>query len=296
MKLDHCLDYYSQQGLITSPGSYQDLLAQFPTEIAELCERINETILIDFIVNMGLVSVPAEHLNDIQLRKIADKLAKIVSRNGTDRPEAANYEKCLLGNCRDLSLMVCSVLRNQQVPARVRSGFATFFDQQKYFDHWLCEYWNQQEERWIKVDCWMSQIQYRQEILPPELSGGLLELDYNPYDVKEKHFITGGQAWVNCREHGDNPDLYGTYEEFLKGSWFIRDNMLRDLLCLNRLEPLPWDCWGLMGRENSQIESGELVVLDEIAGFLNQAVFTETTLAEQLARLHIKEAVLASLN
>lgn len=290
MKLRDCLGYYCEQGKITSPGSYQHLLNKLSSEIDELCESIHNFMLIDLLPSIELVSVPQEYLNDSNIRGIEDKLEEIIHRSNSTILDLTSYDKLLLGNCRDLSLMMCSVLRNHRIPARVRSGFATFFDpfQRKNFDHWICEYWNELQKRWIKVDPWMSQVQYKKEILPAELFAGLLDLDYNPYDVKEEYFITGGQAWINCRENGHDSNDYGTYEEHLKGTWFVRDNMIRDLLCLNKLEPLPWDCWGIMGKENSDITSDELGILDEIARFLNKEDFTKDTLVEKLKVLQIE--------
>lgn len=285
------LNYYCQQGSISDPGSFKDLLGKFPQEIVKLSEAIHRVLLIDFLPNMGIVKVPEEHLTDVNIRGMAAKLEKILARDDADISHERNFETVLLGNCRDLSLMLCSVLRNYDISARLRSGFATFFPE-KYYDHWVCEYWNPSEQRWIKVDPWMSQIQYRKDILPAQLSAGLLELNYNPYDVEDKYFITGGDAWINCREKGDNPDNYGTYEEELKGTWFVRDNMIRDLLCLNKIEPLPWDCWGLMGRENKDIKDEILVVLDEIAHDINGA---KSTPLEKLEMLEISKSFLDSL-
>ncbi|MGF7057943.1 transglutaminase-like domain-containing protein [Brassicibacter mesophilus] len=297
MKLDSLLQYYSEQGLITSPCSYHYLLAELPTDIPKLCECIHKITLIDLLATMELVSIPKEHSNDNNIRRVEEKLGKIAHRDNSSILNSRSYEKLLLGNCRDLSLIMCSVLRNHKIPARVRSGFATFFDpfQKKYFDHWVCEYWDKSEKRWIKVDPWMSQIQYRKELLPIELFKGLLELNYNPYDVKNEFFITGGEAWINCRKKGHNADNYGTYGDLLKGNWFVRDNMIRDLLCLNKLEPLPWDCWGIMGRENSDIKDRELAFLDEIAEFLVYGDLTQNTLSDKLESLQIEKCIMESL-
>lgn len=296
MKSDNLLEYYCEHGLLTSPGSYQYLLERLPKGIIELCESIHNLMLIDFLANMGVVSIPQAHLKDINIRGIEGKLKEIRSRDNINLMSTRSFEKLLLGNCRDLSLMLCSVLRSHRIPARVRSGFATFFMPDKYFDHWVCEYWNGLEKRWIKLDPWMSQIQYRKEILPAELCEGLLKLDYDSYDVKNEYFITGGEAWINCRENGHNPEDYRTYEDRLKGLWFVRDNMIRDLLCLNKLEPLPWDCWGIMGIENSDIKSEELVLIDEIARFLNKEKFTKTALGDNLENLGIKSSIIESVS
>lgn len=295
MKYENELNYYATHGSFTAPGSFAHLLQEFPEDVMKLSEYIHRLILIDFLPNMGIISVPQDHLADVNLRGVEAKLAQILARDDSDLQCARSFETRLLGNCRDLSLLLCAVLRNNQIPARLRSGFATFFHPEKFFDHWLCEYWNQSKERWIKVDLWMSQIQHLKDNLPAQLAKGFLELNYHPYDVEDSYFLTGGEAWINCQEKGDDPDRYGTYEEELKGIWFIRDNLIRDLLCLTKLEPLPWDCWGLMGRENKVISKVSLDALNEIAHLLNEKELAPTTLLKKLEIFEIKKSVFDSL-
>lgn len=295
MQLEKNLVYYSEQGLVSSPGEYVTLLGELPVDIRQLCASIHQLMLIDFLPNMGFVNVPSKHLEDVQIRDIKNRLKKIVDRDNSSILTKRSFEKITLGNCRDLCLMLCSVLRHHHIPARLRSGFGTFFVPQKYHDHWVCEYWSQSESRWIRVDPWMSQIHYRKELLPPQLSEGLLQLDLNPYDVQKEYFITGAEAWINCREKGHDSNNYGTYEPHLKGLWFVRDNMIRDLLCLNKIEPLAWDCWGAMGREISSIDEDKLILLDDIAAYLVKPKLIPAFLSKKLAGLKIHDAVLKSL-
>jgi len=51
----------------------------------------------------------------------------------------------------------------------------------------------------------------------------------------------------------------------MRGMWFIRGNLIRDLAALNKVELLPWDGWGLIDQELENISQGELILLDEIA-------------------------------
>ncbi len=296
MKSEEMLKYYIEHGLVTSPGPYKNLMENLPKEVIEICGKIHEFMLIDLLPNMGVTSIPNDNLKDVNIRGIEYKLKEVIDRGNSELLNSRKHDKLLLGNCRDTSLMLCSILRNNGIPARVRSGFATFFIPGKYLDHWICEYWNDLEDRWIKVDTWMSQIHHRKEMLPIELFKGLLDLNYDSYDVKSEYFITGGEAWLNCRENGHIPEDYGTYEEHLKGLWFVRDNMIRDILCLNKLEPLPWDCWGFMGIENNNIEDEKLRLLDDLARFLIKEDFTKNMLQERLGYLELKDSVIKSLS
>ena len=139
MKLKVNVEYFRTHGSITDPGIYTDFINTLPTAIKELSASINNLMMIDFLVNMGLVKAPTSHQNDSQLREMELKLKTMLARDNSVMGTPRSADSLLLGNCRDLALLMCSVLRQHRIPARVRSGFATFFHPLKKFDHWVCE-------------------------------------------------------------------------------------------------------------------------------------------------------------
>jgi len=51
----------------------------------------------------------------------------------------------------------------------------------------------------------------------------------------------------------------------MHGLWFIRGNVIRDLASLNKMELLPWDCWGLIEDDFENHSEGDLTLLDQVA-------------------------------
>ena len=47
--------------------------------------------------------------------------------------------------------------------------------------------------------------------------------------------------------------------------WFVRDNMQRDFLALNKGEVLPWDRWGMISGKRDNRTPDELVLLEHVA-------------------------------
>ena len=64
-----------------------------------------------------------------------------------------NYEqnKKTFGTCRDYALLMTSILRYRGIPARARAGFGKYFTKGRYEDHWVCEYWLTDEDRWVMI-------------------------------------------------------------------------------------------------------------------------------------------------
>jgi hypothetical protein len=53
--------------------------------------------------------------------------------------------------------------------------------------------------------------------------------------------------------------------EGLRGLWFVRGNVLRDLAALNGVELLPWDGWDPQLRKGAPLTEDDLAAADAVA-------------------------------
>jgi hypothetical protein len=143
------------------------------------------------------------------------------------------------------------LLRRAGAPARARCGFATYFASDRFVDHWVVEHWDSRAAMWVRTDPQLDDVQRRE-----------LDLDFDPLDLPEGRFLSGGEAWQLCRSGRADPDLFGILEYW--GAWFVRNNVVRDLAALNKVELLPWDAWGLMETHDVHDEQGDELV-DQVA-------------------------------
>ena len=78
-------------------------------------------------------------------------------------------------------------------------------------------------------------------------------------------FLVAGKAWQMCRAGQADPEAFGLTALNEHGLWWVRDNLVRDVAALNRVELLPWDAWGLArGPEYVSTET-ETALLDRVA-------------------------------
>ena len=146
--------------------------------------------------------------------------------------------------------MLCAMLRHQGVPARARCGFARYFEPNHFEDHWVCECW--QGERWVMVDPQLDALQRDR-----------LGISFDPLDVPDDQFLTGGKAWEMCRAGKVNPDAFGIFD--MHGLGLVRGSVIHDLASLNKLELLPWDSWGLIERDEKELSKTDMALLDQVA-------------------------------
>ena len=181
--------------------------------------------------------------------------------------------------------MLTAILRHKGIPARARCGFGTYFVPNHYEDHWVCEYWNTAQSRWVLVDAQLDDLML--DILKP---------DFSPLDTPRDRFIVGGKAWQLCRSGTANPDDFGIFD--WHGIEFVRGDLLRDFLSFNKVEILPWDGgWGYMVEVEPDQVTPVYELMDHIAELISAADdsasesdwFAIRTLYEQEARFHHPE-------
>ncbi|HZW03287.1 MAG TPA: transglutaminase-like domain-containing protein [Anaerolineaceae bacterium] len=223
--------YYRMPGPATDPGARRPLLEGLPTTVPELVAGLQQLMIHIFWARRYGVELTPDREAEVQIRTAHQKLGRIGELDPRPLTEGRDPAQRLVGNCRDFSVMMVTLLKAQGVPARARCGFGTYFTPGKYEDHWVIEYWNAAAQRWVMVDAQLDALQQQ-----------VLQLDFNPFDMPPGKFVLAGQAWQMARRGEVDPELFGIFE--WHGMDFIRGNVLRDLLALNRVEVLPWDFWG----------------------------------------------------
>ncbi|MFF6912029.1 transglutaminase domain-containing protein [Streptomyces sp. NPDC012466] len=196
-------------------------------------------------------TVPEERLHhDAESRYVTEILRILRERGDTPLTERRAPAARFVGTCRDFSLLLCSLLRATGTPARVRCGFATYFADGWYEDHWVTE--------------------YRAPDGVPRLADAQVHdgygVPFDPMDVPRDAFLVAGDVWRACRQGRVDPETCGVSSvEELRGLWFVRGNVLRDLAALNGVELLPWDGWGPGLRKGAPLTDDDLAAADAVA-------------------------------
>lgn len=244
------LSFFATQGAIGSPGAHADLFDALPADIGELCAVVQGVTLHPFWAERYGVTLAAERGAEVQLRTMEKRLARTLELDPRPLNVPRPLELKTVGNCRDHTLLLVSILRSQGVPARARCGFGTYFLPGHFEDHWVAEYWNDSEKRWILVDAQLDAFQR-----------GALNVSFDPLDVPRDRFVVGGAAWRMCRSGAADPNVFGIFD--MRGMGFVGSNLVRDVAALNKVELLPWDCWGMMLKRET--DDPDLALLDRMA-------------------------------
>ena len=246
------LAFHTRPAAMTSAGAHGSRFDGLPLEVADLARVVQGLLLHEHWAPAYGVALSDERRGGSQIRPAERMLEGMLALD--ERPLAVPrpLDRRLIGVCRHFAVLLVAMLRARGVPARARCGFGGYFNAGRFEDHWVCEYWNADEGRWILVD---GQID--------ELQRAKLEPDFDLCDVPRDRFVVAGDAWARCRAGAADPESFGIFA--LRGLWFIAGNVLRDAAALRNMEMLPWDAWGAMTGPGEPIRPEVLALLDRLA-------------------------------
>ncbi len=245
---------YSTPVGMTDPGRYGDLFASVPQDVAGVAHVAQGLIVHEFMAEAYGRDVTDEERSSVHVRRVEDLVGRIVAIDDAPLTQRRPPSRRVIGNCRHFSVLTVAMLRAHGTPARARCGFGDYFLSRTFEDHWVAEYWDASERRWLLAD---AQIDRRQQSLFP--------IDFDVLDVPRDRFLVAGDAWRRCRAGTSDPATFGLSftQEF--GLWWIAGNLMRDAAALVTVELLPWDAWGAMPGPQDAIDDGLSDLLDQLA-------------------------------
>src|SRR5437660_2733058 len=92
-----------------------------------------------------------------QTRTVVEMLDAVRAIDARDPLEPREPEQRAGVVCRHFSTLAAALLRRDGVPARARVGFATYFEEGKYVDHWIVE--QHDGSRWVQRDFQLDDLQ-----------------------------------------------------------------------------------------------------------------------------------------
>ena len=261
-------DLYARHDPLTDPGGLAALFDPLPSDPAAL--RAIASGLIVHVAWASRYGIPPDTLVPRETQAVAERLRLIQSVAAGPLAEARPAARRSFGTCRDYALMLCSMLRHRAIPARVRCGFATYFEAAvPYEDHWICEYWSTAAQRWLRADAQLDALHRRH-----------LGIGFDSANLPDGTFLSANEAWREVRRGAIAAEAFGHGAEG-SGLWFLCVNVHRDLLALAHQQTSAWDSWRCATEASKTLDAAALAAVDDLA----QAADTAARDADGVAAL-----------
>ncbi|MFE7274082.1 transglutaminase domain-containing protein [Streptomyces sp. NPDC057623] len=221
---------YAQPGPFTTLDAWQlPLIEGLPDDPVGICAAVRGLVIQPS--DAAELGIPEARTAEKNIRPVNRLIATLTALDPAPLHRPRTPATRVIGTCRHFATIACAFLRARGVAARARCGFGTYFQQGRGFDHWITEYRDDDQGRWVRVDT-------------EHLGGNFVA---RPDDLAPGEFLTGGEAWARYRDGVLDPFMFGTAgTDHAWGPHEISGNAVRDLAALHRHETLNWDEWGRM--------------------------------------------------
>jgi len=229
------LNFYLQFSQYTNPGLYQEELQKsLPNNVKDIGLLVRKSLIHRMTLKNGNTGSNKD-LRYGDMKKIpwyrqpeddifptaAAMLAELYRRDDKGFVLDRSAENKLVVTCRFTSILMASLLKIKGIPARVRSGFAPYFHAEglpddKSDDHWINQYWKNDESRWVTIDVDGSLEDY---------------IAFDLYDIPEGKFDYSATAWLKVRKgetRGEHFYNAGGYSGLVAIAW----ELFYDFHCL----------------------------------------------------------------
>ncbi|MFA6888512.1 MAG: hypothetical protein WC254_03375 [Candidatus Woesearchaeota archaeon] len=263
------LSFYSEFSMYTNPGLYKPLLKKLPLNIKKIGDLVRGNIIHRSTLADGntgtnvdkkfgdMTQVPwyRQPEDDILVTASA-MLAELYRRDKRGFVKTRKEKDKLVLTCRFVSILVASILKSKGIPCRVRAGHADYFDMgvlgKVSTDHWLNQYWDFKQERWITIDVDGSWS---------------LNDKFDPYDMPLGTFDFPANAWLQIRNGKDDPNRFYNASSH-KGLMVVFWSLFYDFHCLMNNEIIysygPHNLYGSF-EKFSNLSGSELKEIDILA-------------------------------
>lgn len=203
------LEHYRAFGSFTYPGLYQErLISDLPADLRE----VGRLVRLQLIHKMTLYMARAgRHVNpaygdvssvpwyrqgeDDYFPTVAAMLAELYRRDARGFVVDRAVEHKLILTCRFVAMLMAAILKARGIPARVRPGYAPYIHPERIEDHWITQYWQEQEQRWITID----------------VDTSFEQRPFDPFDMPATAFDFAARAWLAVREGAASANAYRFY-------------------------------------------------------------------------------------
>ncbi|MEM9350629.1 MAG: transglutaminase-like domain-containing protein [Pseudomonadota bacterium] len=246
-------DFYVNHGEWSDPRALKWAFDDIEAKPAAIAATVQGLLLHDYF-GSHLYADPPDEIDTASRSTlpIAERLPTLHDFGNTTLSDARSTKNRRVGTCRDFALLTCSIMRHHGIPSRVRCGFARYFHPPTFEDHWTCEYWDPRNRSWKMVDAQLDHAHVEH-----------LSIAFDTSNVPKEEFLFPWEVWEAHRSQMERLVAFGHGDA--TGFWFVRVNLARDFLALNKVEASSWDTWRDQVDDDKLMNDSALAECDELA-------------------------------
>jgi hypothetical protein len=265
---DKILKHYLEFSTFTNPGYYKTFLQSLPDDIGEIGNLVCHQIIHRVILKNGNTGANSDlrygdmnlfpwyrlRCEDDILPNAVSMIAELLRLDDSGFTPNRKVENKIIITCRYAAILMASILKSKNIPCRVRSGFAPYLVPELSVDHWINQYWNKTEQKWITID-----------------ADGFYNsgIGFDQYNMPYEKFDWAAETWLGLRKGILDEKKYfnaGGFTGFMPALWALfydfHSLMNNEILYLQGPNYLPFEFEKLTDKDLKEVDELAKLLLD----------------------------------
>jgi len=180
------INFYRQTSMYTNYEGFYDYFKSLPDDLEDLRKLIRNNIihrvtLFEAYINHDKTITKyypwyRNRCDDDILLTAPAMMAELFRQDNRGLTNGRKVEDRIIVTCRYVSVLTASILKAKGYAVRLRSGFAPWIRENVACDHWICQYYSENQQRWIDYD-----------------------VDEEVHDDPDKKLIMAAESWLDVR-------------------------------------------------------------------------------------------------
>lgn len=193
------LEHYLQTGTYTYAGAYKDYFRSLPAAVEEIGHLVCASVIHRVTLREGNTNANDKlqygdmtrfpwyrmRCEDDILITASAMTAELFRLDEKGLTKERAVENKIVVTCRYVSVLMSAILKARGIPCRSRAGFAPYFQPGISMDHWINQYFDEKEKRWVTID-----------------ADGFYDengMNLGQYDIADGRFDFAGKTWLDIR-------------------------------------------------------------------------------------------------
>lgn len=193
------LEHYLQTGTYTYAGAYKDYFRSLPDAVEEIGHLVCASVIHRVTLREGNTNANDKlqygdmtrfpwyrmRCEDDILITASAMTAELFRLDEKGLTKERAVENKIVVTCRYVSVLMSAILKARGIPCRSRAGFAPYFQPGISMDHWINQYFDEKEKRWVTID-----------------ADGFYDengMNLGQYDIADGRFDFAGKTWLDIR-------------------------------------------------------------------------------------------------
>jgi hypothetical protein len=162
-RVSDAIDYTAPGPLTCLASISPAALERIPITPVDICHLVRTLVIRQR--DAQALDLSDDRFSENQLRPAAALVQALWTLDPASLDVPRGRDRRVIGTCRHFAVLSCALLHYRRIAARVRCGFATYFQPGQGVDHWATEYRYRQDKRWVRID---SEILGQSIVAAPE--------------------------------------------------------------------------------------------------------------------------------